>query len=955
MSPRRFTAVNDAERVASAAKAAEKGEFGLLRDLLGEAQAKLALRRGSAATLVDGLRGRLEGDGLSDAVGRPPTLATRATAASDGRLTRLVVLRLADDRDRPVGGVEVALLEPDRDGKLVDRVRSDRRGLALLRMASAGVPGTVADLEEAPLRVRVAGDDPLELSVPAGSQHVVHQLSVPEGSDGLGDTLEAAIEALEEAGDALGELSALEGVDDAAGTALETATSALTAAAEALEAATDAATDALEGAADAADAATAALEAAQAAADSVAATAAQLGAVAAVVAEAVEAVMAAAAALVEGIPDDSVVSRLPVAFSPSAADAVTRLLEVAEGLIPGLGPAVRGIAVSRTPLIKRTSVLRVVPGPATKPARRFLVRIRQEWTFVGYTLGRLVRVDSLDPGTVVGTLDASAAARADAFASLDASTASALRASLDARLAAHASVDTVLDVAARADLDSKLRAAARVGVRRDDEPITVESVGDFFANLGDNLVDALLPDLGAEAGADLDATVDVDSHTEFSLDSSLLATGRLNAAATLTNQATVAVSAALNVTASLSARATASVNPSLSRAVNLLRFELIENYAVVSAVEDVLEIAEEPIFGLDLPADLFPPADVLEYRRHFQPRLLERRLASHFEILRRAFASIRRGGDPVERVRIRVEYAAAPLAGADLRLTIAGRTRTLRLRPGAGVAEGILSLGGPRVPEDVDELRLALTTSPVSLGFPGVGGIGGGVFPGAGLPSAFLGATVQRIELRYRPGERPDVVFDATAPSTPALSVSGDDTATSRSIEIEPPELELDVETDPLVEHVRRNPHHYLGVLAEAALRRPALRLDAKQLEDVDPDLWKLPLLGFEGNVALRLVPVELTDELVKKLLADDGTATIVQLAAAGLYTEAAQGSLAITDALGKLHPALSSVLPSLDLGALAPIIAALAAQAGNGPGLPNIPGASVPGASSLLGGLGGT
>lgn len=908
---------------------------------------KQAMRRGKIAIPLDELAGKLQRGQLNGAVDRPPTLDSRASRRDDGRLTRLVLLRLVDEHDRPARGVELALVDGDA---LVDRVRSDRRGLALLRLPAVAGPGSVSGLGRTTAKLRIAASEALEIDVPAKTQHVVRQLQVPSVAGSTTDALDAAVDALEEAATALAQTTdsaELDGLDEAAGEALGAASESLAAAAEALSTATTTGGDILAAVTAATQAATAALQAAEAASD-LADAVAGITELASVLAAAVQALTVLVARESEEIPDDSVVSRLPVTFSPAAADAVTRLLEVAEGMIPGLGPAVHGISVSRTPLIKRMSVLRVVPGEGGKPARRFLVRIRQEWTFIGYTLGRLARVDSLDPGTVIGTLDASATAQASLFAGLDAGTASALQASLDARLSAHASVDTVLDVAARARLDAKLAAAARVGVRHDKEPLSADSVGDFFANLGDNLADILLPDVGGEAEVGLDATVDVDAHTTFSLDSSLVASGRLNAAASLVNRATVTLSSALGVSASLSARASASVNPSLSRAVNLLRFELLENYAVASAVEDVLEIRDEPIFK-ELPDDLFPPADILDYRRHFEPRLLERRLAPHFDALARGFATMRRGGDPIPQVRVRVEYAAASSVGADLTISIAGTSRTLSLRPGTSSGELVITFPSPRLPAEINEVRLGLSTAPIAP-FPSFPG-----FPGfqPSLPASHMGATVRRVELIYHRGDAADVVYDVGAANAGELTVNGDDPFASVSKVIDPPDLDLELETDPLVVHIDRNPHHYLGVLAEAALRNPALRTDAPQLADVHPDLWRLPLLGFEGGVALRLEAPAAGDPVVDRLLQDEGAATVVQLAAAGLYTEAAQGQLAIGDAVGRLHPALSWVAPAIDLSTLGPILTGLAAQAGNAPALPSIPGATVPGATGLVGGLG--
>jgi hypothetical protein len=121
--------------------------------------------------------------------------------------------------------------------------------------------------------------------------------------------------------------------------------------------------------------------------------------------------------------------------------------------------------------------------------------------------------------------------------------------------------------------------------------------------------------------------------------------------------------------------------------------------------------------------------------------------------------------------------------------------------------------------------------------------------------------------------------------------------------------------TDELVLHVNRNRHYYLGVLATAAIKRaPSLRQDAPQLADVgiDSPLWNLPLLGFVGDRAVLLRQPQADDPAVKQLIADEGTSTIVQLASAGLYTEAAQGRLQIAEVAGRANPALDMAQPPL-------------------------------------------
>lgn len=70
--------------------------------------------------------------------------------------------------------------------------------------------------------------------------------------------------------------------------------------------------------------------------------------------------------------------------------------------------------------------------------------------------------------------------------------------------------------------------------------------------------------------------------------------------------------------------------------------------------------------------------------------------------------------------------------------------------------------------------------------------------------------------------------------------------------------------------------------------------------------MWQLPIVGFEGNRVLVILDPGDDDEEAQDLLADEGAATILQLAAPGAYAEALQGLLELTDLVaGKIHPAL--------------------------------------------------
>jgi hypothetical protein len=123
---------------------------------------------------------------------------------------------------------------------------------------------------------------------------------------------------------------------------------------------------------------------------------------------------------------------------------------------------------------------------------------------------------------------------------------------------------------------------------------------------------------------------------------------------------------------------------------------------------------------------------------------------------------------------------------------------------------------------------------------------------------------------------------------------------------------------DPLFRHINTNRSYYLGILGRAAQRIPSLRFDAPQLQNVPQEVWRLPIVGFEGHRIVVIRDADPADPFVARLLSDPGAATLIQIAAPGAYAEALQGILSLTDALGKVHPALipapAPVMPPLAL-----------------------------------------
>ena len=117
-----------------------------------------------------------------------------------------------------------------------------------------------------------------------------------------------------------------------------------------------------------------------------------------------------------------------------------------------------------------------------------------------------------------------------------------------------------------------------------------------------------------------------------------------------------------------------------------------------------------------------------------------------------------------------------------------------------------------------------------------------------------------------------------------------------------------------LLRHVNAHRSYYLGVVAEAALSLPSLRTDAAvpggPLAEVDANLWRLPLIGFEGSTALVAEVIEdpmSVDEVTRILGREPGAGTLVQVLADGEYGEILEGALSLAS-LDALHPALKQL-----------------------------------------------
>lgn len=704
-----------------------------------------------------GLEGRLKGDSaLKRLLDNPPILSSKATQDHDGRLLPIVIAVVRDRSGATRPGILVQLLV---DGAMVDRSRTNARGVVLLRAPEHLAGSTLNGVVEvvAPGMEPVAGP----VTVPAGKQHTIAEIVL--------DALPAA------ASNGNGSL----------------------------------------------------------------------------------------------VPDlaDNPLDRLPADFSTDLCMDLTTVLGPTPDPILGLVENSSDFRTRRLPLIKRLVVPRVGPTPASGPPRRYLVRLRQEWTFLGYTLGEVAAVDALDPGAVVDRTLRETQRAVDNASRIVEDTLS------------RATSDTFAHLDQATSIDSLLRVATSTNVHA--------AAGGFGLMLGPLALGAV----GATAGVSSTTRVRSRVNTSLEVNSSLhmaksLVNHAMRTAVTTQRAVTRIVSTAVN-----------QVSPLLSRVTNLLRWTLYENYAVCTTVEDVVEVQAVEIASTGDPATpLFSDEDIVDYARIFSAGLLEPSLRPHFAMLRRAVAAKRAATLPVSLIRVEAEYSG-PIIGAEVAVRIQGEETRLTLNPGGTRAYGYIRLTNPTAPGSLGSMQLDLALRPDlvgSISFPDL------------LAELVRGSvTLSRIRLVFEsvPGmSREQVVFFGTR-----LRVSRDDTSDSATEPIEVPAVPVFTESDPLFLHVNRNRTYYFGLLAQAALAEPGLRDDAPQFAAFDSNhpLWRLPIIGFEGNRALVISDADESDPEVASLLADAGAATVIQLAAPGAYAEALQGLLKLDDAVGKLHPEL--------------------------------------------------
>lgn len=590
---------------------------------------------------------------------------------------------------------------------------------------------------------------------------------------------------------------------------------------------------------------------------------------------------------------DNPLDRLPADFSTELCQDLTKLLGPVNDPILGMAGDEQDFRKRRVPLVKRLVIPRVGASVGGKPPRRYLVRVRQEWNFLGYTLGELTQVEPLDPGSILKeTTHTAERLVQNATRSVDELVSRATD-TVVSGLHSAGSVDAVLDVA------TSVRTTALAG------GFAIGLPGLMFG------------------GGGADAKVTTTAHTHSHVDTSLDVNSSLHAAKSLVNQQMRLVQSTSRNLQNAVTSSLGKVSPLLSRVTNLIRWTMYENYMVCTHVEDVLEVESEVIADLAEPgqAYLFTDEQIVDLRRIFEPRLLEPKLRPHFDALAAA-VDVRRGANlPIVAVEVTAEYQPGFTNGSTLDVTLGSGlgTTTIPLRPGTTRATQTIALNAPTAASGITSATLNL-----ALGAPQT------IFGNILVPNS---AQVNRVELAFvtPSGFRRRL----SIPLGSTLRADNDHPSASATESFSVPPAVVLTDADPLLVHVNANKTYYFGLLCQAALVEPALRDDMPHFDAFNGDhpLWRLPIVGFEGNRALIVKEADALDAEVKQLLADPGAATLIQIAAPGAYAEALQGLLKLAVDLEKIHPAL--------IPAPAPVMPPLAVVDVTGKTIPIVSGAT--------------
>ncbi|KVZ49453.1 hypothetical protein WL19_15705 [Burkholderia ubonensis] len=558
---------------------------------------------------------------------------------------------------------------------------------------------------------------------------------------------------------------------------------------------------------------------------------------------------------------DDPLKRLPIDFSEDTCKALLNMLsnnlldpKIAADPLGNLQAIPGG---KREPLIRRLDVVRYGQNN-----NRYLVRLRQEWVLLTYTLGEFAEVQPLDPGAVVQSAEQLVNQVSSAVREAVDTAKSTLNQNLQDALSNLGSIDAVVHTVADASAHATGWGGGIPGI----------------AGGG-----------GVDAGAKLDLKVDTNVNT------TLLVNRAIQEVSTLVNQA---IAKAHDVAEGAQRTASDVANhlaPLVSHVANALHWRVYEVYAVCTNVEAVHPITVLPLFGpkLHLGSGPFPPSvtefkpdEVLAYRPFFESALLDRTLVSAYDDLLQA-AELQ----PLTAATVRVIYdATGGLFGiaARINMTLNGVTQTTTVLAGSGQSVTLhFNFPLPGVP------RGGLIQSHLEI-----------------QGSSFLPTTqkILRVEIWIeQPLAGPGFVLDN--PPTDFDVPIGPASAAGSA----------------LINHINHHLHYYYGVLVAAAIDVPSLRQDVPVLAQLDQRVWRLPLLGMEGTTALLLEP-ETNAVDVHTLLDDAGAGTLVEILAPGAYGEMLTGLLQIpTNDLHPLLKVAETIspfapFPNLTTGGLPPL-----------------------------------
>lgn len=307
---------------------------------------------------------------------------------------------------------------------------------------------------------------------------------------------------------------------------------------------------------------------------------------------------------VELPPGDDPLTRLPTDFSEDTCSALVGART--NGLLdpnnltmradPLLSPpaGVATIAGKRLPILRRLAVIRYGPDN-----RRYLVRLRQEWVLLTYTLGELAQVQALDPGAVLQSAEQFVNQVSTATRETVEMGRSTVSQTLQDVLSSFGSIDSVVK--------------------------TVAEAGASGWGIG-------IPGLFGYGSAD----VDLDLTVSTNINTTLLVNRAIQQAAALVNQAIAKVHAVVEGVQRTASDVVNHLAPLVSQVANALHWRVYEVYAVCTNVDAVHLIEEVPLFANP---QRFTTEQVLAFRPFFEPALLDKTLVSAYDELL-AFAQL---------------------------------------------------------------------------------------------------------------------------------------------------------------------------------------------------------------------------------------------------------------------------------------------------------------------------